>query len=314
MSENTQLIETNSTKFVAAVSKQFAAEIGSVLAFTEYEKTLAQHLFIKADTALKELEAKRLQSTNGGQRAPLVWDNINMQKLSVDAVHRVNLGLDALIPNHIHVIPYFNGKLKKYDLDLQIGYLGKDFYRRDAALDKPVNVIYELVYSTDVFKAHKKSSNNDIESYEFEITSPFDRGNVLGGFGYIMYSDPRNNQLVIVTEKDFEKSKAAAKSETFWKDYPIEMRYKTVVNRTTAKLTLDPRKVNTKSYTYVDQQEQDERTQREIEEHANTTIIDVESTVIDDEPTDNPNGGEKLEPVIEKPAEVNGKRCPSWAK
>ena len=270
---NTQLIETNSTKFVAAVSKHFAAEIGTVLAFTEYEKTLAQHLFLKVDAALKEFEAKRTDQN----KPAYTWANVNMNKLALDAVHRVNLGLDALIPNHIHPIPYLNGATKKYDMDLQIGYVGKDFYRRTAAIDTPIGIIYEPVYSTDTFKPCKKSIKNEIESYEFEVTNPFARGEVIGGFGYIMYPDPRKNVLVIVTEADFVKSKNAAKSADFWTKHPIEMRFKTIVNRTTSKLNLDPRKVNAKSYAYVDHQDQEERVQREIAEHANGEIIDVET-------------------------------------
>jgi len=288
----TQLIETNSTKFVAAVSRQFAAEIGSALAFTEYEKTLAQHLFVKIDNSLKEFEAKR----NDQNKPAYIWANVNMNKLAIDAVHRVNLGLDALIPNHIHTIPYLNGATKKYDIDLQIGYAGKDFYRRDAAIDKPVGVIYELVYSTDVFKPHKKSLNNQIESYEFEITNPFNRGNVIGGFGYVMYAEPRNNFLVIVTEDDFKKSESAAKSKEFWNKYPVEMRFKTLVNRTTAKLNLDPRKVNSKSYAYVEGQEQEDRVQREIAEHANSEVIDInpeDAKFTDAEPTAEQSQGEK---------------------
>ncbi len=272
--QNTQL-QVVSERFVTEVQRQFVAEMGNVLAFTEYERTLAQHLFLKADAALKDFEAKRLTKNNANQITPYVWENINMRKLSLDAVHRVNLGLDAAIPNHIHPVPYFNGKEKKYDLDLRIGYIGKDYYRRDAAVEKPVNVIYELVYSNDKFRPIKKSFNNEIESYEFEVTNPFDRGNIVGGFGYIMYEDPRKNLLVILTEADFQKSEAAAPGETFWKKHPTEMRYKTLVHRTTEKLRLDPRKVNSKSYAYVENQEKEEQAQREIDENANTTTIDV---------------------------------------
>lgn len=280
-------LSTVSTRFVDTVQKQFTAEIGDALAFTEYERTLAQHLFLKADAALKEFEAKRLTQAGGDKKAPFTWENINMRKLALDAVNRVNLGLDALIPNHIHPVPYFNGKEKKYDLDLRMGYIGKDFYRRDAATEKPVNVIYELVYSTDKFKPLKKSLGNDIESYEFEITNAFDRGTVVGGFGYIMYEDPRKNLLVTVTEADFKESEKKAKGDTFWREYPVQMRYKTLVHRTTEKLRLDPRKVNSKSYRFVEEQERENHVQREIAENANTEPIDIEATVIN-EPTTPP--------------------------
>lgn len=278
-------LQTVSTRFVAEVEKQFSAEAGALAAFTDYEKTLAQHLFLKVDSSLKDFDARRLAQGKTNQ-APYTWENVNMRKLALDAVHRVKLGLDALIPNHIHTVPYFNGKEKKYDIDLREGYVGKDYYRRAAAIDKPVNIIYELVYSNDTFKPIKKSLNNDIESYEFEITNPFDRGKIVGGFGYIMYEDPRKNMLVIVTEDDFKKSEKAAKGDTFWKNHPTEMRYKTLVHRTTDKLNIDPKKVNAASYAYVEQQEKEVRVQREIEEKANTEFIDVEYEVSKDDTSD----------------------------
>jgi recombination protein RecT len=273
-------LSTVSTRFVTSVEKQFAAEVGDVMAFTEYERTLAQHLFLKIDSALKDFEVKRLKSDPS--KTPYSWDHINMRKLALDAVHRVNLGLDAGIPNHIHPVPYFNNKEKKYDVDLRIGYIGKDYCRREAAVDKPVNVIYELVYSTDEFRPIKKALGNDIESYKFEIINPFARGHIIGGFGYIMYEDPRKNLLVIVTEDDFKKSEKAAKGDTFWKDHPVQMRYKTLVHRTTDKLKLDPRKVNSRSYLFVEGQEKEERVQHEINGNANGVTIDIEAKVIEE--------------------------------
>src|SRR5690625_2971825 len=134
--EETTDLSTYSTRFVSEVERQFVAEMGSELAFTDYQRTLAQHLFLKVDAQLKELEAKR-----SGDGTPITWANVNMQKLALDAVHRVSLGLDALIPNHIHPIPYFNKRLTKYDLDLRIGYAGKLFARQELAVEKPVEVI-----------------------------------------------------------------------------------------------------------------------------------------------------------------------------
>lgn len=274
---DTSLQSTQSERFLKSVETQFAAEAGAPMAFSDYEKTLAQHLFLKVDNILKDLETKRLnQSKPYGQ--PYTWQNVNMRKLSLDAVHRVQLGLDALLPNHIHPVPYFNKREGKYDLDLRVGYAGKAYYRQQVAVDVPVEIIYELVYSTDNFKPLKKSFSNEIESYEFEITNPFDRGDIIGGFGYLIYDDQRKNTLIMVTEKDFEKSRKSAQSDTFWSKHPAEMRYKTLVHRVTDKLTVDPRKVNATSYAYVEEQEAEEPIRREINENANQQIIDFDDT------------------------------------
>jgi len=286
MAQQTALAEVNSAKFVAAVERQFAAEMGSALAFTDYEKTLAQHLFLKVDVALKTLEAKRLDQ-NATQKAPFAWPNVNMTKLALDGVHRVNLGLDALIPNHISPIPYWNKRLEKYDLDLRVGYVGQDFCRRNLAVETPVDVIYELVFSTDKFRPIMRSLTNKVEGYEFEITTPFQRGDVIGGFGYIMYANPEQNRLVLVTERDFKRAEAAAGSADFWgaNKSRQEMQFKTIVHRVTAKIPLDPRKVNAASYAYVEAQETEGAAERDADANANGKVIDITPESVTEEPT-----------------------------
>src|SRR3990172_5924052 len=238
MSETKAVVETVSQRFVEEIEKQFKAEVGDSLAFTEYEKTLAQHMFAKIDATLKSLEIKR--SDKGVEGLPVKWENINMTKLALDAVHRIGLGLDALIPNHLHPIPYFNKRLKKYDLDLRLGYVGKDYCRRELAIEKPLDIRYELVYKNDVFK-------------------PLIRGEVIGGFGYIMYEDTIKNKLIIVPLKEFEKAEKIAKTQDFWgeSNWKERMQYKTLVHRVTDKLPIDPKKLNIKSYAYVESQEGD---------------------------------------------------------
>lgn len=277
---------TASERFTNEVMRQFEAEAGMPAAFSDYERTLAQHLFLKIDSMLKEFEAKRLQSRNN-EKAPYIWENINLRKLAPDAVHRIKLGLDALIPNHIHPIPYFNGKEGKYDLDLRVGYRGKHYYRVMNALEKPLDVRYELVYSNDKFKPIMKSFNNEIESYEFEITNPFDRGHVIGGFGYIMFEDPRKNKLVIVSKKDFDKSMNLAQSKDFWTKFPEQMMYKTLVHRVTDHLQIDPKSVNAPAYAYVEAQDNDfvmesAIVNAEIKANANREVIDTEYEVLND--------------------------------
>jgi recombination protein RecT len=273
-SKNNVAVKTSSERFMNNIQTQFAAEVGSPIAFSDYERALAQHMFLKLDSVLQELEAKRLKDGKD-KITPYNWHNVNMRKLSLDAVHTVQLGLDALIPNHIHPVPYFNGKEKKYDLDLRVGYVGKAYYRMEAAVEKPKDIVIELVYSSDVFKPMKKSFRNEIESYEFEITNPFDRGNIIGGFGYLVYEDQSKNKLITVSEKDFENSRKAAQSDKFWSKHPEKMRYKTLVHRVTENLQIDPKKVNA-SYLHVESKDSEEEVRREVSENANKEIIDVE--------------------------------------
>lgn len=233
---------TIAERFTANILKEFAGAAGDLAVFGPYERKLAQHLFVKLDAQLKALEAKR-QQKGPKDNPPIVWTKVNMQKLALDSVHRIELGLDALIPNHIHPIPYLNGSTGMYDLDLRIGYVGKAFYRQAVAAFPPIDVRVELVYSTDKFRAIKKSLTNDVESYEFDVVNAFDRGEIIGGFGYLTYHDATKNTLVLVSESDFQKSRKRAKGDTFWTDNPAEMRYKTLVHRVTEKIAIDPRKM-----------------------------------------------------------------------
>ncbi len=262
-----------SERFTSAVLKEFGSTAGLV-ELTPFQRRLAQHLFIKIDTALQEFEKKREETDKAG--VPIIWQNLNMTKLALSAMDRIELGLDALIPNHIWPIPYFNKRLGKYDLDLRVGYVGKDYYTRKMAIEEPTDIRYELVYSTDKFEVIKRSKDNLVETYQFEITKPFDRGEIVGGFGYISYENQNRNELIIVTEKDFQRSRKKAKSDTFWQDYPTEMKMKTLVHRVTSHLKIDPEKVNA-AYLHVESDEEDAaRVQVEIESKANKgDVIDM---------------------------------------
>ncbi|MEK3973685.1 recombinase RecT [Psychrobacillus sp. FSL K6-1267] len=313
--QDTSIQATQSERFLKNVETQFAAEAGAPMAFTDYERTLAQHLFLKVDNVLKDLETKRL-SADKPYGTAYEWKNVNMRKMALDSVHRVKLGLDALIPNHVHPVPYFNKREGKYDIDLRVGYVGEAYYKIQNAVDEPIDVIYELVYDTDEFIPIKKSHKNKIESYEFTIKNPFSRGKIIGGFGYIVYENEIKNELVMVTEEDFLKSRKAAQSKTFWDGHPTEMRFKTLVHRVTSKLKIDPKKVNAASYAYVENQNQEDSIRREINENANSEILDIEGGEVEDimqidvdEETGEVIEGQATEIIEEPTTQDNG---PGW--
>lgn len=264
--------ESVSTRFTGLMMREFEGVTGAAVELTADQKRLAQHLFLKIDTTLKELEAKRIKAGQN-ERQPIIWQNVNMQKLAIDAMRRIEIGLDALIDNHISPIPYWNSKESKYDLDLRIGYAGKDYYKRRYAVNPPKHIIYELVYSKDKFKVVKKSAKNPVESYEFDIADPFDRGTIVGGFGYLIFEDETQNQVIVVSEKDFLRSESQGNKD-FWTRNPTEMRYKTIVNRVTAKLYADPEKTP-ESYRVVEAEyeaEDEGRVQSAIDEGMSRTV------------------------------------------
>ena len=244
---------TMSERFITKVTQEMASAIGQGVKFSESQKRLATNLFVKVDNDLQNAEADRIKKKKGG--VPIVWQNVNMQKLALDAAHRIQLGLDALVPNHIHTIPYHNGKTDKYDLDLRIGYKGKHLYRVKFCSDEVVDIRYELVHETDHFKMLKRNAQRTIETYEFDIENPFDRGEVIGGFGYIIYKDETMNKLVIVTREEMDNIKKSWNSGPVWKsEWEHRMQLKTVVHRTTEALNIDTTKTNM-SYHYVEAQD-----------------------------------------------------------
>lgn len=267
-----------SERFMQKVIREFSGSVGE-FQITEYQRQLIQGYFIGVDRALKTAEAERVRKNENNRdhkydnAVPVTWANVNMADLALDVVHYARLGLDTMQANFITPIPYLNKKAGRYDINLMLGYNGIKYIAEKFALCPPKSVTIELVYSTDNFKPYKKGRGNDVESYDFEITNPFDRGHIVGGFGYIEYDDPKKNELVLMSMKDIEKRKPEYASANFWggkanewkngkkvevdKDgWLDEMCRKTLIREVYSPkhILLDPRKVDD-SYQYMKQRE-----------------------------------------------------------
>ncbi len=267
-----------SERFMQKVIHEFSGSVGE-FQITEYQRQLIQGYFIGVDRALKTAEAERVRKNENNRdhkydnAVPVTWANVNMADLALDVVHYARLGLDTMQANFITPIPYLNKKAGRYDINLMLGYNGIKYIAEKFALCPPKSVTIELVYSTDNFKPYKKGRDNDVESYDFEITNPFDRGHIIGGFGYIEYDDPKKNELVLMSMKDIEKRKPEYASANFWggkanewkngkkvevdKDgWLDEMCRKTLIREVYSPkhILLDPRKVDD-SYQYMKQRE-----------------------------------------------------------
>ena len=267
-----------SERFMQKVIHEFSGSVGE-FQITEYQRQLIQGYFIGVDRALKTAEAERVRKNENNRdhkydnAVPVTWANVNMADLALDVVHYARLGLDTMQANFITPIPYLNKKAGRYDINLMLGYNGIKYIAEKFALCPPKSVTIELVYSTDNFKPYKKGRGNDVESYDFEITNPFDRGHIVGGFGYIEYDDAKKNELVLMSMKDIEKRKPEYASANFWggkanewkngkkvevdKDgWLDEMCRKTLIREVYSPkhILLDPRKVDD-SYQYMKQRE-----------------------------------------------------------
>ena len=209
-------------RFTAKVMKEFGSTVGEIQV-TDYQRQLVQGYFIAIDRALKSAEEERLRKNEKNKdhekydnNLPVTWGNVNLNDLALDVVHYARMGLDMMQENHLFPIPYKNNKTGKYDMTLMPGYNGIQYIAEKYAVEPPLAVTVELVYSTDTFRPIKKSAENQVENYEFAINNAFDRGEIIGGFGYIEFADPVKNKLVIMTKKDIEKRKPKYASANFW--------------------------------------------------------------------------------------------------
>ncbi len=312
---------TASERFTGMVINEFQGNVGQ-LNLNEYQKQLIRNYFIGIDNALKIAEERRSYSKKKANDPAIIWQNVNMNKLAVDVVQNAKLGLDMAVTNHLSVVPYLNGKTNKYDLNLMPGYEGLRYVAIKYAIYPIIDIRVELIHKNDKFKM---TSKNNVECYEFDIENPFDRGEVIGGFGYIRYQDETRNKLVVMSKAELLKRKPSTAAAEFWggeKDkwengkkvgtetiegWQEEMLYKTMVRATCKKVPLDPKKIN-ESYIYVMEsaenyyvENQEDKVNQEIEENANRELIDIQSEETLEAETENPQTVSEENATDEKP-------------
>lgn len=293
-----------SERFMNKVVSEFSSGVGEI-ALTDFQKRLAQNYFIAIDAALKAAEEKRMKKSEKYRDAvPVVWGNVNMELLARAVVSAARIGLDPAQSNHVAMMPFKNNALAKYDIVFIEGYRGKEMKAKKYGLDIPDHVIVELVYSSDRFKSFKKDRNNKYETYEFEVTSDFDRGNIVGGFYYHLYIEkPEKNKLVVFTLRDIEKRKPSYAAPEFWggekdvwKDgrktgekqqvegWYEKMCWKTIYRAAYQDITIDSQKIDD-DYMRLKAMEEtmaEAKAAQEIAENANSEVIDIEGEVTED--------------------------------
>ncbi len=299
---------TPSQRFTSRVISEFAADTVQPINLSYKQRRLIQGYFVVIDKTLKDAEIKR-QAKNASNSnhqqydnpIPYDWQHVNMANLALDAVHAARMGLDMREEAHLYPIPYANKKKGCYDITFMTGYAGMQYKAIKYALKPPKAVTIEVVYSTDSFKPYKKSRTNPCDTYDFEITNPFARGEIIGGFGYIEHENPSANELVIMSMDNIKK-RAQKSSAEFWgtevtgkkvydyKDRTYkeadgwldEMVRKTLVREVYSKkhIPIDPSKLDD-DYQYFAVREVDyavTETNEEANENANSISIDFPKT------------------------------------
>ncbi len=303
---------SNSEKFTAKVLREFGQVSPGDFRVSDYQRQLIQGYFIQIDRALKAAEENRVYKNENNKDHkydnpdPVSWQTVDLNALALDVMHYARMGLDMTQKNMLFAIPYKDNSRKAatgskmYTVNLMTGYNGVQYISEMYAIEKPKTVTVELVYSTDTFKPVKKNRENTVESYDFEINNAFDRGEVIGGFGYIEFADPTKNKLIMMSRKDIEKRKPKYASAEFWggkkkewqggKQVEVEsdgwyeeMCIKTIKREVYSpkNIPIDPKKIDD-SYQFMRQQElrlAQMQAQDVIEANTATEVIDIPDTV-----------------------------------
>lgn len=307
MSENEKGLQTSldtapvSERFTNLVMREFQSSSGNVQ-LTDHQKSLIQGYFIGIDRALKVAEKARI-AANKRNTDPkwnndlaYTWANVQINEaLAQDVVCYAKLGLDVTLPNHISPVPYKDNKVNKYGMSFIKGYRGNEIIAKKYSLSRIVSSTIELVYSNDSFSAVKKGINNSVESYELKILNPFDRGEVVGAFGYLEYENPTENQLFILSKKELLKRRPKKFSVEFWggekrvkadgkweteqvDGWEDEMLFKTMCNYVFKRVPIDSSKIDSGYRRMIASEAvaDEAALASEIAENANGDYVDVE--------------------------------------
>lgn len=242
-------------------SEIFANEVFSVftgggrIALTERQKQLIYGYGIQIDQALALAELNRLEKNRKNRDHerydnpdPINWRTIDARALAQKMVHYAQMGIDMAQKNFLFAIPYKDNSrtaptgTKMYNVTLMMGYNGIRYIAEKYAQVPPKSITVELVYSTDTFRPFKKGRNNPCDSYELEIGNPFDRGKVVGGFGYIEYADPARNKLIIMSKREIDKRKPKYASGNFWSEGDDGW-YEAMALKTLTRAVCDPKNI-----------------------------------------------------------------------
>lgn len=267
MSEKNQL--TISEKFTNTIILNLNA-ITNNIQVTPEQKNLITGYFVGIDEALRE------------NKDGLTWQDINMRKLAVSLANKAALGLDMNIKNTLFAIPYKNKATGLATLDLQIGYEGEKYLATKFSRYKIKEIIVELVHQNDHFEVVKKDAQHPYDNYLFEITNPFDRGDIIGAFGYISYQEPEYNKITTLSIKEILQRKPYKAKEEFWGKWYDKMCKKTMCKEICRQVERDAEKIKEfKKFLDFEEKEEIEQCQsqanNEIQQNIeNQEIIDVD--------------------------------------
>ncbi len=230
MEKKTEL--TMAERFTNAVVKSYG-DVARGIEVTPKQMKLISNYYIKLDEMIRNPESK-IKS----------WNQIRLSELATTLAHISRLNLDMAL-GHLSFMPFEHKGTNTFDLAPVISASGLEYIAKTYGLDPPKHSTVELVYSTDKFTVIKKDSNHPYDSYTFEVTNPFSRGNIIGGFGYLEFEDKTKNFILPMSLDEILKYKPRWAKDTFWSGENAKKMYeKTIAKQLFKRIPLDPDKVN----------------------------------------------------------------------
>ena len=280
MENKEQKVETVAQRFTNAVVTAYG-DVAKGIEVTPKQLSLISNYYIKLDESLRNSKQK------------YTWKQVRLNELATTLAHMAKLNLDMSL-GQLSFIPFKHKDTGTINLVPVIGAKGYEYIAKNFGLDPPKNVVIELVYSSDRFSVVKKDATHDYDSYIFEVTNPFDRGNIIGGFGYLEYGDKSKNKILVMSEKDILKYRPQYYDQNFWSGENMKKMYeKTIAKQLLKKVVLDPDKVNDvkDSFNRIEAQEINYTAsiaQSEIDENmCSGEVIDIEVEVSEPVPVEN---------------------------
>lgn len=144
------------------------------------------------------------------------------------------------------------------------------------SIEPVADVFAEIVREGDYFE---KTNVNGKQGFEFKPI-PFNSGNVVGAFAYVLYKDG-NMTIDVMTLEELENTRKHSKMANTgaWKDYTTEMYKKTVLHRLCKNVTLEFENPIQKDLFIEDvaiETDNEKIVDNEIEENANKVDFDIE--------------------------------------
>lgn len=257
-------------------------DAGNGIEVSQKEIDILKGYFLQIDLALK--------SSKDG----LTWNMVNLTSLAPRLKHYARLGLDMQLPNHLFAVPFKSSTSKYITLNLIPGYEGRKYIAKKFAVTPFKDIIAHLVGENDTFEPIYRDATHTHDDYIFK-ESPFNKGKIIGAFGYVLYDDSEMNRLTVMSIEEIKKHKPAKASEKFWEgDWKNKMYLKTVIIEACKNIALDAEKIRE----YQEDLEQIEAYEIEStkaiadaeaeQKMSSGDMIDIDYSEFDETPAENP--------------------------